>query len=126
MLGKPSLEFLGYTVDEDGIAPLPEKVAVIRATTPPTSIKELQRFLGMVGYYRKFIPKAASHLFYLFDALKGKPKTLNWTADCQKSFDATKEALANAAMLFHLIVTDKTPLDCRRFNPESTSKPFQK
>ena len=101
VLGKSSLEFLGYTVDENGIAPLPEKVAVIRATSPPTSIKELQRFLGMVGYYRKFIPKAATHLYYLFDALKGKPKTLNWTPDCQKSFDATKEALAKASMLFH-------------------------
>ena len=100
-LGKPSLEFLGYTVDENGISPLPEKVAVIRATTPPTSIKELQRFLGMVGYYRKFIPNAATHLYHLFEALKGKPKTLEWTPDCQKSFEATKEALAKASMLFH-------------------------
>ena len=101
VLGKPSLEFLGYTVDENGISPLPEKVAVIRATTPPTSIKELQRFLGMVGYYRKFIPNAATHLYHLFEALKGKPKTLDWTPDCQKSFEATKEALARASMLFH-------------------------
>ena len=101
VLGKPSLEFLGYTVDENGISPLPEKVEVIRATTPPTTVKELQRFLGMVGYYRKFIPNAATHLFYLFEALKGKPKTLEWTADCQKSFEATKEALAKASMLFH-------------------------
>ena len=101
VLGKPSLEFLGYTVDENGISPLPEKVAVIRATTPPTSIKELQRFLGMVGYYRKFIPNAATHLYHLFEALKGKPKTLEWTSDCQKSFEATKEALAKASMLFH-------------------------
>ena len=101
VLGKPSLEFLGYTVDENGIAPLPEKVEVIRATTPPTSIKELQRFLGMVGYYRKFIPNAATHLYHLFEALKGKPKTLDWTPDCQKSFEATKEALARASMLFH-------------------------
>ena len=101
VLGKPSLEFLGYTVDQNGISPLPEKVAVIRATAPPTSVKELQRFLGMVGYYRKFIPNAATHLYHLFEALKGKPKTLEWTADCQKSFDATKEALARASMLFH-------------------------
>ena len=101
VLGKPSLEFLGYTVNEDGISPLAEKVEAIRATTPPTSIKELQRFLGMVGYYRKFIPNAATHLFHLFEALKGKPKQLEWTPDCQKSFEATKEALAAASMLFH-------------------------
>ena len=101
ILGKPSLDFLGYAVDQNGITPLPEKVAAIRACTKPTSIKELQRFLGMVGYYRKFIPNAATHLYHLFEALKGKPKTLTWTPLCQKSFDATKDALANASMLFH-------------------------
>ena len=101
VLGVPSLEFLGYQVDATGISPLPHRVEAIRATTPPTTVKELQRFLGMVGYYRRFIPKAASHLFHLFEALKGKPKTLNWTPECQMSFEATKEALAKASLLFH-------------------------
>ena len=55
----------------------------------------------MIGYYRCFIPNAACHLFHLFEALKGKPKTLEWTADCQKSFDATKAALAAATLLHH-------------------------
>ena len=101
VLGVPSLEFLGYKVDDKGITPLPDRVEAIRATTPPTSVKELQRFLGMVGYYRRFMPRAANHLYHLFEALKGKPKTLNWTLECQQSFDATKEALAKAALLFH-------------------------
>ena len=101
VLGVSSLEFLGYHVDANGIAPLPDRVKAIRATTPPTTIKELQRFLGMVGYYRRFIPKAAMHLFHLFEALKGKPKILDWTRQCQESFDATKEALAKATLLFH-------------------------
>ena len=59
----------------------------------------------MVGYYRRFIPNAALHLFHLFEALKGpkasKPKTLNWTPECQASFEATKSALAAATLLFH-------------------------
>ena len=101
VLGVSSLEFLGYHVDANGISPLPDRVTAIRSTTPPTTIKELQRFLGMVGYYRRFIPKAATHLFHLFEALKGKPKTLDWTRQCQESFDATKEALAKATLLFH-------------------------
>ena len=101
VLGVPSLEFLGYTVDSTGIAPLPDRVVAIKSTTPPTTVKELQRFLGMVGYYRRFIPKAASHMYHLFEALKGKPKTLEWTSDCQISFDAIKDALASAALLFH-------------------------
>ena len=101
LLGQPKLEFLGYMVTESGISPLPEKVEAIRSATPPTTVKELQRWLGMVGYYRKFLPKAAVHLFHLFEALKGKPKKLEWTPECQTSFNATKEALAQASMLFH-------------------------
>ena len=101
VLGKPSLEFLGYQVDASGISPLKDRVAAIEQTTPPTTIKELQRFLGMFGYYRRFIPNAATHLFHLHEALKGKPKTLEWTADCQRSFEATKTALAEATLLHH-------------------------
>ena len=105
LLGQSELEFLGYQVSSEGIAPLPDRVEAIRKTSVPTSIKELQRFLGMVGYYRRFIPNAANHLYHLFEALKGpkdkKVKTLTWTPDMQNSFDATKEALASAALLHH-------------------------
>ena len=104
-LGKDSLDFLGYRVDTTGIAPLPERVEAIRATAPPTNIKELQRFNGMINYYRRWIPKAAGHMYFLFDALKGQkkgmPKTLEWNPDRQKSFDAVKEALAQATLLHH-------------------------
>ena len=101
VLGKASLEFLGYQVDSTGISPLKDRVTAIEQSTPPTSVKELQRFLGMVGYYRRFIPNAAAHLFHLFTALKGKPKTLEWTAGCQESFEAIKKALAAATLLHH-------------------------
>ena len=101
VLGKSSLEFLGYHVDPSGISPLPDRVTAISAAAPPTTVKELQRFLGMVGYYRRFIPDAAQHLYHLFEALKGKPKTLTWTPNMQKSFDATKKALSEAALLHH-------------------------
>ena len=106
ILGKPSLDFLGYRVDATGIAPLPERVEAIRSTEPPTTIKELQRFNGMINYYRRWIPNAAAHMYHLFDALKGpkgkaKPKTLEWTDNLQKSFNAVKEALAQATLLHH-------------------------
>ena len=101
VLGKKSIEFLGHLVDENGIRPLPEKVEAIRKVKPPTTIKELQRFLGMVNYYRRFLPKAAHHLYYLFEALGEKPKKLNWDQNMQQSFDAIKDALAKATMLHH-------------------------
>ena len=101
ILGASSVEFLGHLVDADGIKPLPEKVETIRKTSPPTSIKELRRFLGMVNYYRRFVRAAAHHLYYLFDALKASPKRLNWSDDMQSSFEAIKDALANSTMLHH-------------------------
>ena len=101
ILGQESLEFLGYKVDQNGITPLEERVSAIRQTPRPTTVKELQRFLGLVNYYRRFVPKAAQHMFHLFGALKGKPKTLPWTPDCDKSFQAIKDGLANAALLHH-------------------------
>ena len=101
VLGQTSLEFLGYHVDSSGISPLSDRVEAIRDAVPPTTVKELQSFLGLINYYRKFIPRAAEHLFHLFEALKGKPKTLEWTADCQRSFDAVKNALATTTLLHH-------------------------
>ena len=65
VLGKTSLEFLGYQVDTTGISPLQDRVKAISETTPPTSVNELQRFLSMVGYYRRFIQSSAEHLFHL-------------------------------------------------------------
>ena len=55
----------------------------------------------MINYYRRFIKSAAQHLFHLFEALGSKPKRLTWTPEMQSSFDAIKEALANATMLHH-------------------------
>ena len=101
ILGATSIEFLGHLVDANGIRPLPEKVEAIKKVTPPTTIKELQRFLGMVNYYRRFIRKAAHHLYFLFECLGNKPKKLDWSKDMQHSFDAIKTALANATMLAH-------------------------
>ena len=101
ILGQSSLEFLGHHVDATGIAPLPHRVEAISNFERPTSVKELQRFLGMINYYRRFIPKAAHHLYPLFDVLKGKPKLLKWSDDCQRAFDAIKKALAAATLLHH-------------------------
>ena len=101
VLGVSTIEFLGHLCDEQGIKPLPAKVEAIKKVKAPTTIKELQRFLGMVNYYRRFIKKAAHHLFHLFECLGKKPKKLDWSPDMAKSFEAIKSALANAALLHH-------------------------
>ena len=108
VFGAPSLDFLGYRVDANGVAPLPQKVEAIRQIPAPTTIKELQRFLGALNYYRRFVPHAAAILSPLYEALRGKPKSLQWTDACANAFEEAKNALANATMLVHPV--DGAPL----------------
>ena len=101
VFGQPTINFLGYRIDADGIHPMEERVSAIREQVPPTSVKELQRFLGMINYYRRFIPKAAHHLYPLFEALRSKSKKFEWTEARQAAFEAVKAALSAATLLHH-------------------------
>lgn len=81
--------------------PLPEKVDAIVRISRPVTVKGLQEFVGMVNFYRRFIPAAAQTMSPLFEALTGKPKTLVWSEAMTKAFQATKKALADATLLTH-------------------------
>jgi hypothetical protein len=60
---------------------------------PPQDIKQLQSFLGMVNFYRHFLPNCAQVLRPLTDLLKGGPKTSEWTAQAQEAFQNAKHLL---------------------------------
>jgi len=96
-----SLEFLGHSVSVDGLVPLPKHVEAIQNFPPPQDVKQLQRFLGLVNFYRRFVPKAAATLKPLTDALIGSPKALLWTPDLDAAFCAAKTALVAAVPLVH-------------------------
>jgi hypothetical protein len=68
---------------------------------PPQDIKQLQRFLGMVNFYRRFLPNCAQVLKPLTNLLKGGPKTLQWTAAAQEAFQQAKRLLTAAVPLQH-------------------------
>ena len=51
------IQYLGHIVSGKGITPMPEKLACIKEMPPPKTPKEIKQFLGLVGYYRKFIPR---------------------------------------------------------------------
>lgn len=57
--GKDKVDFLGYEINEHGIKPTQEKVNTIKSYPKPRTISDLRRFLGMVHFYRKSLPKAA-------------------------------------------------------------------
>ncbi len=64
-------------------------------------MKQLQQFLGLVNFYRRFLPVIARTLQPLTDALKGAPKSLEWPPAAAATFGAAKEALAAAVPLAH-------------------------
>ncbi len=66
-----TFEFLGHQVSIQGAKPLSSYVEAVEKRPPPTMVKELQVFLGLVNFYRRFIPGAASILKPLIDALRG-------------------------------------------------------
>jgi cleavage and polyadenylation specificity factor subunit 1 len=96
-----SLNFLGHMVDEAGITPLPRHVAAVQDCPPPTDIKQLQRFLGLINFYRRFLPAVARTLQPLTDLLKGSPKVLLWSPAADAAFVAAKAALVAAVPLCH-------------------------
>ena len=73
LFGVSEIDFLGHRVDSNGIGPLPTKVKAIAEFPTPSSITELEWFIGMVNFYHIFVPKAAEMMKLLYQALTGKP-----------------------------------------------------
>lgn len=102
VFGVSSIEFLGHTIDNVGIRPLPEKVAAINDYPLPQSVKSLRRFLGMANYYCRFLPGSSAMLQPLTDLLKGNPKKLEITPEAEIAFQSVKQSLSTAVCLHHL------------------------
>ncbi len=96
-----SVKFLGYHIDQYGVRMDEGKVTAIRDWPIPTSIKELQRFLGFTNFYRRFIQNYSSIASPLTNLLKLKPKSLSWTQSATEAFDTLKEAFVSAPILVH-------------------------
>jgi hypothetical protein len=95
----PSREILGHMILATGAAPTANHAAKIKNCPPPQDIKPLQRFLSMVNFYRRFLPKRAQMLKPLTDLLKGGAKTLGWTVSAQEAFQNAKRLLTAAVPL---------------------------
>ena len=100
-LGVPEIDFLGHHVTAAGIRPLADRVAAIRAFKPPPHRSALQRFLGMINYYHRFLPHIAKILAPLHAIVGGKGQTIEWSSDCQSAFEEAKAALASTVLLHH-------------------------
>jgi hypothetical protein len=96
--GKAQITYLGYTVGQGKVLPKEANVKVIRDFPRPTSKKEIKRFLGMAGFYCKFVRNFSTIAEPLTNLLK-KDKTMRWSPECQTAFDNLKAILQNSPVL---------------------------
>jgi hypothetical protein len=92
------ISYLGYVIIEKAVATCPDKVNVVQNWHAPTSVKELRSFLGLVGYYRKFIRHFGMISSPLTDLLN-KAYLFVWTNEQDMAFQTLKQALVQAPVL---------------------------
>ena len=96
--GGASVSFLGHVVGSGHVRPLSAKVEAILAFPTPTNRKELMRFLGMAGYYRRFCHNFSDVVAPLTNLLRKEVKFI-WSSDCQSAFDQVKALLSTNPVL---------------------------
>ena len=97
---KSQLQYLGHIISGKGIEPVPEKLESIKKMPAPTTPKEVKQFLGLIGYYRKFVPRFAD-IARPLTSLTKKDIEYKWTEKCQVSFELLKEALMKEPILVY-------------------------
>jgi hypothetical protein len=93
-----NVEYLGHIVSADGIKPDPRKVEAAMNLLPPTTVTEIKSFLGLVGYYRRFI-RNFSLIARPMNTLTQKGIPFIWGSAQQKAFKELKDRLVNAPLL---------------------------
>jgi transposase InsO family protein len=96
--GQRQLRYLGHIISESGVATDPAKISAVLQWPSPTSVKELRSFLGLAGYYRRFVRNFGIIAKPLTDLLR-KGTLFIWTLDHQQAFEVLKTALTSAPVL---------------------------
>ena len=86
---KKHIQYLGHLISTEGIQPLPEKLESIAKMPAPKNPKEVKQFLGLVGYYRKFVPRFAD-ISRVLTHLTKKDVEFKWTPKCENCFQILK------------------------------------
>ncbi|KAG5847077.1 hypothetical protein ANANG_G00122120 [Anguilla anguilla] len=99
-LGLEEADYLGYTVGRGCVKPQPTKVESIATWPKPLTKKQVRTFLGLVGYYRQFIPNFASIATPLHDLTsKNRPNRVSWTAETEAAFGTLRQTLCSEPVL---------------------------
>lgn len=93
-----SITFLGHVVSEEGISTDENKIIAVKEWPVPVNAKQVRSFLGLTGYYRKFV-RGYSEIAKPLHKLSEKKAKFVWTDDCQNAFERLKSALTTAPIL---------------------------
>ena len=96
--GRTELKYLGHVVTAQGVRTDPDKVQAILGMPPPTNLRELRRFLGMVSWYRRFITHFSDITTPLTKLLQKKRKW-SWGPEEEMAFNTLRQQLAAAPVL---------------------------
>jgi len=97
---RKEVTYLGHIVTENGIRPDPSKITAVKNFPVPTKLKEVQAFIGLAGYYRKFIDNF-SKIAKPLTLLTRKESTFAWNEEQQRAFEILKEKLITAPVLIY-------------------------
>jgi hypothetical protein len=89
---------LGHVISEEGVAVDPDKTRSIMEWPTPKDVSDIRSFMGLAGYYRRFI-KGFSKIGCPITALQKKGTKFTWTQECEERFQSLKHLLTHAPML---------------------------
>jgi hypothetical protein len=92
------IHYLGHIISKEGIAVDPEKVQAIRELPVLRNVAEVRSFMGLAGYYRRFIARF-SKITHSITSLQRKEKKFHWTEECESSLQRLKQLLTSAPIL---------------------------
>jgi hypothetical protein len=103
--------FLGHVLSAGGISVDPKKIKAVMEWEAPTTQTEVRGFLGLAGYYRKFVEGFSSIARPMTQLLK-KDKKFEWTPKCEESFQELKKRLVSAPVLTMPDITKNFDVYC--------------
>jgi hypothetical protein len=90
--------FLGHVLTAEGVAVDPAKIDAVKEWEQPRNVTDIRSFLGLAGYYRRFIENFSKIAKPMTNLLK-KTNEFEWTAECEHSFQTLKQKLTTTPVL---------------------------
>lgn len=93
----PSVEFLGHKIDANGIHKADSHITAVKEAPKPSTVEELQLFLGKACYYNSFISNLSTRNAPLREMLRREP--FQWTSQADRAYEDVKNALTSSEVL---------------------------